>query len=98
MFLDTSERFTEPLVVDDLAGAQELNGICNLGDISDYAENIVVGAAGFLFGGQVLMKVGDGISLGLEFTGVKGNAACGLGPDSHSVVDIVIAKAGFLPC
>ena len=81
--------------MNDFPGPQEADGVCHLWNILDHPENIVIGGAGFLFRRQALEKVGDGIAFGLEFAGVKGDAARRLRPYAHRMIHIVRSEAGF---
>ena len=56
---------------------------------------IRAGKAGFLFRSHIFMKIGDNISLALEFTGIKRYTACSLRPDPGSMVNIIRTKALF---
>lgn len=53
MFLNIAENLTKALEVDNLPFAQEADGIGNI-RIFHHAENIFIGAAGFLFCCQIL--------------------------------------------
>ena len=44
---------------------------------------------------HIFMKIGDNISLALEFTGIKRYTACSLRPDPGSMVNIIRTKALF---
>ena len=48
--------------MDDLPGTQELDGIIDVRIIGQ-AQNVVVGQARLLFGGQILRQVGDQVAL-----------------------------------
>ena len=95
MVLNITQGFPEPLEMDDLPLAQETDGITHI-VVLDHAQDVVVGGAGLLLCRQVLEQIGNGVSFGLEFTGIKGNAARCLGPDSGGMVNIVRTEAGFL--
>lgn len=91
----TTLCFTEALEMYDFPGAEELDGVRDFRNIADYAEDVVIGGACFLFCSQVFKQIGDGISFALEFAGIKGDSSGSLGPDANSVIDIVGAKTGF---
>lgn len=95
MILHVPEGFAESLEVDDLTLSQEADRIADF-RVFDHTEDVLIGGAGFLLCRQVLEQIRDGIALGLEFTGVEGNAAGCLRPDTGSVVDIVGSEAGGL--
>ena len=81
--------------MNDLSCPQESDGI---GDfrIFHQAKDIVVGGAGFLFSGQILMQIRDRIALGLELCRGKRYAARCLGPDTHGVIYIVRGETVLL--
>ena len=91
--LEHSEGLTESLEVNNLSFAQETDWIADF-RILYKTEDIIVGCAGFLLGGHIFHKICDGVSFGLEFAGIKRNAAGCLGPESGSVVHIVFFKSG----
>ena len=95
MILDIPEDFTEALKVYDLPFAQEADGITYF-RVFYHSENIIIGGAGFLFCCKIFKQICDGVTLWLKFTGIKGNAARCLGPDSGGMVKIVRTEAGFL--
>ena len=47
--------------MDDLAGAQELNGVVHVRVVAE-AQDVVIGQAGLLLGGQILCQVGDHVA------------------------------------
>ena len=47
MILGNAQGFTEALVVDDLPGSEELDGVTDI-RILDQAQNVVVGGAGLM--------------------------------------------------
>ena len=95
MVLNVPQGFAETLEVDDLPLPQKPDGIAYF-RVFYNTQDIVIGGAGFLLCCQILEKIRNGIALGLELTGVKGNAACGLGPDAGGMIDILGAKARCL--
>ena len=58
-------------------------------------QDVVVRASRLLLCRHVLVKVGDGIALHLEFAGVKGNSSRSLGPYANGVVNIILVKAAL---
>ena len=95
MILSYAQCFTEPLKVNDLSLTEETDRVTDL-RILHKAEDIVVSGAGFLFGGHILVQVCDRIAFALELTGVEGDSACGLGPDTGRMIHIVGGEALFL--
>ena len=57
---------------------------------------IRAGKAGFLFRSHILVQISDDISLYLELTGIKGNTACCLGPDTNGMVHVIVGESTFL--
>lgn len=94
VILHVTEGFAEPLEVNYLPFPKEADGIADI-LVLHHAEDVVVGDAGFLFCRQILKKIRNRIPFGLEFAGIKGDAACRLGPDSQCMVYIVLVKAAF---
>lgn len=94
MVLNVPEGFTKALEVNDFPFPQEADGIADI-VVFDHAEDVVVGGAGFLLCRQIFKKICDGIAFRLKFTGVKGDTACCLRPDTGGMINIVGAKAGF---
>ena len=62
MILNDAETFPEPLEMDDFPCPEEFNGIIDIRIVFDQPEDIIVGSSGFLFGGEVLCQIGDGIA------------------------------------
>ena len=60
------------LEMNHFPGPEEFKGFSYLRVFND-ADQVVIGGPGLLFCRQVLVKVRDGISLGLEFAGIKGH-------------------------
>lgn len=81
--------------MNDFPHSQKTNGIADF-RVFYHPQNIVVSASGFLFGSKVFEKVGNRVSFGLKFAGVKRNAACGLRPDPGGMVNIIWTKARSL--
>ena len=81
--------------MDDFPGTQEFYGFADI-TVMYQTQDVVIGGAGFLFRSHILKQIRNGVALGLEFTGVEGNAAGCLRPDTGSVVDIVGSEAGGL--
>ena len=78
----------------DFPRAEEFDGVAHVGIVA-HTENIVVGRAGFLFGGEVLVKVGDRIALGLHGGSCPRESACCRGVNAGGVIDIVRREAGI---
>ena len=49
LFLYRAESFAEALVMNNLSCTKEFDGVCDLRNIPDYPQNIVISAPGFLF-------------------------------------------------
>ena len=45
---------------------------------------------------HILVQIGDDISLYLELTGIKGNTACCLGPDTDGMIHVIVGESAFL--
>ena len=76
----------------DLALAEEFDGVADVG-IVDEAQDIVVGDARLLFGGEVLVEVGEHIALDGEVGGCKRNACGRDGVDARGMIDEVRVEA-----
>lgn len=79
----------------DLARTQELERLAHV-RVVDQAQQIVVGGAGFLLGGQILKQVGDRVALALQCGSRERNTGRRLRVDAGRVVDEVSVKAAFL--
>ena len=76
-------------------GAQEFKGFTYF-RVFDDTDQVIIGGPGLLLRGQVLVKIRDGISLGLEFAGIERHAGCSGWPQGSGVVDIIRVKpSGF---
>lgn len=95
LLLNASERFAEPLEVNDFPCPQEADGICHF-RVFDQAQQIVIGFAGLLLCCQIFKQIRDGIAGGLEFGGGEGVSACGLRPHASGVICIIGSEAGAL--
>ena len=95
LILYRPECFTETLKMHNLTGAEETDGICHVRFLHK-PENIIIGAPRFLLGCQIFMKICDGISLRLKFTGIERNTASRLRPDAYGMIHIIRSKSGFL--
>ena len=86
VLLGTTEGVCKPLVMHDLALAKVLDGVSDVGVIHQ-AQNVVVGGSRLLLCCQVLVEVGDDVSL--DGDGAHGvREACGrCGVNSRGVVD-----------
>ena len=89
-----AERFTKALVMHDLPRAEEFDGVSDVGVVA-HTEDFVVGHAGFLLGGEVFMKIGDGVSLGLHIRRRPRRAACRCRIYACRVIDIIRREAGI---
>lgn len=90
-----TERLAEALIVDDFALAQELNDVAHVGVIHE-PQNVIVGHARLLLGGEVLVEVGNRVALDLQIRGGKRLARGGGGIGAHRVVHEVFIKAARL--
>ena len=79
----------------DFSLAEEFDGVAYVG-IVDEAEDVIVGHARLLFGGEVLVEIGEHIALDGEGSGVERNACGGNGIDTCGVVDEVGVEARAL--
>ena len=61
--------------------------------VADKPEDVVVCCARFLFCGEILMEICDGISLRLEDRSGPRHTTCGLRPERQCVIHIVGAKS-----
>ncbi len=85
MIRDDTETFTKTLVMDNFTRPQKADCVSHVG-IVGHSKNIVVGNAGFLFGGEVFMDVTDRVALYLHGCRSKWHAACVAGIDTVRVV------------
>lgn len=81
-----AEGFTEALVVDDLALAQEADDVADVGVVAE-AEDVVIGNAGLLLGGHVLGQVCYDVALDADAGSAPGRAGGGSGVDAGGVVN-----------
>ena len=79
----------------DLPLAEELDGLPDVGVVAE-AEDVVVGHAGLLLGGQILVEVGDHIPLDPHVLHVKGHARGGHGVETQRVIHEVGGEGGVL--
>ena len=68
-----SQAIAEALVMHDFSGAQEADDVLNIGVIGK-AQDIVIGQACLLFGGQVFVNVGKDIAGDRDCLGGEGIA------------------------
>ena len=87
-----AERFTEALIMHNFPCAQEFDRVADVGVVA-HAKNVVVRRAGFLFGGEVFVKVGERIAFRLHGGGCPGESTCRRGINAGGVIDIVRRKA-----
>ena len=83
--LGDAEGIAKPLVMHDLPLAEELDGIPHVRVVAE-AEDIVVGHAGLLLSRQILMQVGDDVSLDPHVLHVEGHAGGGDGIQSRGMI------------
>ena len=81
--------------MNDFPGPEKFKGFSYL-RVFNNSDQVVIGGPGFLFCRQVLMEICYGIALGLEFTGIKGNARSSRWPQGCGMVDIISVKARCL--
>ena len=93
--LGNAEGIPKPLVVNDLPLPQELDGLADVGVIAE-AEDVVVGHAGLLLGGQILVQVGDDVPLHPHVLHVEGHPRGGDGVDPRGVIHKVGGEGGVL--
>jgi len=89
--LDLAQAISKALIMDDLALTQEFDGIAHVRVIRQ-AQNVVVGHARLLLCCQVLVEVGDGITLDSHVLHVVGHARRGDGIDARGMVDEIGGK------
>ena len=86
------ERFGKALVVDDLALAEEAEGIAHVG-IVDHTEQVVVGDARLLLGGEVLVQIGDDVALDADILRIERHSRGRLRIDADGVIGEIRVKA-----
>ena len=89
-----AKRFTEALVMHDLSLPQEFDRVTYVRVVA-HPEDVVVGRAGFLFGSQILMEIGDGVALGLHIRRRPRHAACRRGINAGGMIHIIRREAGI---
>lgn len=94
-FLDGTKSFTKSLKMNNFTCPEEFYRIGNFRHIPDNPQNVVIRASGFLFRSKVFVKVCNGVTLTLELTGIKWDAACCLRPDANCVVNIIRTETGI---
>ena len=70
MLCGDAQAFTEALIVHKLALTQKAYHIFHIRVINK-PQDVIVGGAGFLFRRQILMQIGDGVSLRSNRRGIK---------------------------
>lgn len=88
-----AQSFAKTLEVHNLTLAQETDWVGDLRFL-DEAQDIVIGQACLLFGGHILIQIGDGVTGGLEGLCREWLAARGHRPDGKCVVDVVFIETG----
>lgn len=85
--------FPETLEMDDFPFPQEAQGRKD-GGVFGQVDEVFIGGAGFLLGCHIFIKVGDGVTLGLEIGGGEGDA-CGRGRiNAQAMIDIIGVQPG----
>ena len=90
-----AESVGKPLVMHDLPLAEELDGLAHVGIVAE-AEDVVVGDAGLLLGGQILVEIRQHVSLDPHVLHVEGHARGGDGVDARGVIHEVGGEGGVL--
>ena len=93
--LAQAQAFSEALEVNDLPLPQKADDVVHVRVVGQ-AEDVVIGQAGLLLGGQVLGEVGDDVAGGLDGPGAPGEAGGGGGVDPGGVVHEVGGEGGVL--
>ncbi len=88
-------RFAEPLEVDYLPLAQELDNVVYVRVIAE-AQDVIVGDAGFLLCRQILRQISDQVALTGHTGGAVGESGGGGGVDPGGAVYEVGVKSGSL--
>ena len=78
--------------MDDLPLPEIADGLQNI-RVVHQAEDVVIGGAGLLLGGHILMEVGDGVALGLEIIAGEAGPAGSHGIDPRGVIDKIVGEA-----
>ena len=94
ILLDESERFTESLIMYDLAFSQETDRVEDVRVVA-HAEDVVIGGAGFLFRCHIFGQVCNGITLRSKAERVKWEACRRLRVDSRGMIDKVSLETRF---
>ena len=89
------DRFAEALEVVDLALAEEFDGVADVGVI-DEAQDIVIGHARLLFGGEVLVEIREHIAFDGEGRRIERHARRRDGVDACGMVDEIGIEARSL--
>ena len=95
IILNHTQCLTESLIMHNFSFTQEADWISNFRHISNYPENVIVSASCFLLCCHILMKVGNRIAFGLEFTCIKWNATGSLWPYGNGMINLIWAKSRF---
>ena len=90
-----TQGFAEALEVDYLALAEELDGVVDVGIVGE-AKDVVVGDARLLLCGEILLEIGDVVSLRGDRHRCEGLARGGAGIDAVAVADEVFIEASCL--
>ncbi|GEA15836.1 hypothetical protein E308F_20800 [Moorella sp. E308F] len=79
--------------MNDFPFAQELQGIADIRVVGEL-DQVFVSGTGLLFGGHILMEIGDGVALGLDVGGCPGSPFRVDEVEGAVVVGIVAVQAG----
>ena len=88
-----TESFSEPLIVDDLSCAKKLDRISDVGIIRE-EKDIIIGHAGFLLRGKILVNIRYRVPGGIDRRRGKRNSGCRLRINPRSMVDEISIKPG----
>lgn len=83
------------LEMGDLSLTEEFDGVSDVGIVYE-AKNVIVGYAGFLFGGEVFVQIGKYIALDADIGCGKGRSCGRLRINACSMINEIGIKAGFL--
>ena len=86
-------RIAEALEMDNFSGPEKPDYIVYIGVIGE-PENVVIGYAGFLFGGKVLCQVGNQIAFHLHGRGGPGETGSGGRINARGMVNKIGVESG----
>ncbi len=93
---DDPQALAEALVVHDLPRAQEADGVAHIRFVRAEAQDVVVGHAGLLLRGEVLMDIRQGVPRGVDRHGRERVPGGADGVDPGGMVHEIGVVAGFL--